>query len=62
MYSQSVDNWRGEHSYIVFCIIKIFWNRLFLRFVDTNILMFEFAGYALLNYLLGQLIKLVDLN
>ena len=33
----SVDNWRGEDSYTVFCIINFFWNLLFLRSVNTNI-------------------------
>ena len=46
----SVDNWRGEYSYIVFCIINFFWNRLLLRSVNTNIWIFAppiiDAGYA----------------
>ena len=46
----SVDNWRGEYSYIVFYIINFFWNPLLLKFVNTNIWIFAppiiGAGYA----------------
>ena len=45
----SVDNWRGEYSYIVFYIINFFWNLLLLRSVNTRIWIFASpiinAGY-----------------
>ena len=52
----SVDNWRGEYSYIIFCIINFFWNWLFLRSVNTNVWIFAppiiDAGYASDGYFL----------
>ena len=36
----SIDNWRGECSYIVFCLTNFFWNPLFLWSWNTNIWIF----------------------
>ena len=35
---RKIDKWGGDHIHtFVFCIINLFWNRLFLRSVNTNI-------------------------
>ena len=57
----SVDNWRDEYSYIVFCLFNFFWNLLFLWSLNTNIWIFAppiiDAGYATVFSVLENMTK-----